>query len=74
MKGLGHFPMSENPDAFHEAPATGAGEDRQALILTAVSGVQASVREGAVCVLFAEPRRQGSSCSEARTLAIVALP
>ena len=33
MKGLGHFPMSENPEAFLDAPAAGAGEDRRELSL-----------------------------------------
>ena len=27
MKGLGHFPMSENPRSVPETPAAGAGED-----------------------------------------------
>ena len=28
MKGLGHFPMSENPKKLSAVPAAGAGEDR----------------------------------------------
>ena len=28
MKGLGHFPMSENPQEFSETSAAGIGEDR----------------------------------------------
>ena len=33
MKGLGHFPMSEDPEKFDRLSAAGAGEDQGALRL-----------------------------------------
>ena len=76
MKGLGHFPMSENPDAFLKHLLPVLEKIGGALISTAVSASAGKRSRGAPSVrpICRAAAARGDPASEARTLAMVALP